>query len=88
MVVRMTIDSKHVVESLQEAAEQVAGAEGEVSLDFSSVLRIDADAAGALERLVDLADQRSATVVLRGVNMEIYKVLTLLDLTRRFSFPR
>ena len=84
----MTIDSKHVVQSLQEAVETVNSAEGEVVLDFSSVCSLDTNAAGALERLIDRADQRSVKVALRGVNMDIYKVLTLLSLTQRFSFPR
>ena len=84
----MTIDSKQVVQSLQEAVEKVNSAEGEVVLDFSSMSSLDTNAAGALERLIDRADQRSVKVALRGVNMDIYKVLTLLSLTQRFSFPR
>jgi anti-anti-sigma regulatory factor len=94
MVVRMTtngvwikVDPERVVDALQhEAVEMVNGAESEVVLDFSSVLRIDPSVAGAMEELAGRADDKSVKVVLRAVNMDIYKVLKLLKLTQRFSF--
>ena len=61
-------------------------AEGEVVLDFSAVRRIDPSAVRAMEELADLADARSVKVVLRAVNMDIYRVLKLLKLAQRFSF--
>jgi len=33
-----------------------------------------------------MADDKTVKIVLRGVNIEIYKVLKLVRLTRRFSF--
>ena len=99
MGVRMTtsflcvkVDPERVVQSLrQEAVETVTnatvhGAEGEVVLEFSSVLKIDTHVLGAMEELATLADGRSVKVVLRGVNMDIYKVLKVLKLSHRFSF--
>jgi anti-anti-sigma regulatory factor len=80
------IDPERVLDALQEAVDQASGASGEVILDFSSVPRIDTNAAGALEQLAALAEQRSVKVVLRGVNVDIYKVLKLLRLTQRFGF--
>ena len=81
------IDPERVLHGLQqEAVDEVNGAQGEVILDFSSVPRIDSHVVGALEQLADLAEQRSVKVVLRAVNLDIYKVLKLLRLTRRFSF--
>ena len=71
---------------IQEAVEKVNRGESDVTLDFSSVLRIDGDAAGALEELAVLADGRSVKVVLRAVNTDIYRVLKLLKLTDRFTF--
>ena len=71
---------------IQEAVEKVRGGESEVILDFSSVLRIDSNAVGALEELAGLADARSVKVVLRAVNVDIYRVLKLLKLTQRFTF--
>jgi anti-anti-sigma regulatory factor len=81
------LDPERVVHTLQqEAVEKVNHAEGEVVLDFSGVPRIDSNAVRALEKLAGLADGRSLKVVLRGVNMDIYKVLKLLKLAQRFSF--
>jgi anti-anti-sigma regulatory factor len=81
------VDPERVVQSLrEEAVETVNGAEGAVVLDFSSVLRIDTNVLGAMEELASLADERSVKVVLRAVNMDIYKVLKVLKLSHRFSF--
>jgi len=83
----LKIDPERVALGLQqEAMEMVKSAEGELVLDFSSVLRIDSNVAGALEQLAGLADNRSVKVVLRAVNADIYKVLKLLQLAQRFSF--
>jgi len=70
----------------QEAVDKVNSAPGEVILDFSSVLRIDSNVAVALEQLAGLAEDKSVKVVLRAVNMDIYKVLKLLKVSQRFSF--
>lgn len=56
---------------------------GEAVLDFSSVERIDAAAARALE---ELADGSSVKITLRGVNIQVYRALKLLKLAERFSF--
>lgn len=69
-----------------EAEEKVKGAEGEVVLDFSSVLRIDSSVVRELEGLAGMADEKSVKIVLRAVNVDIYKVLKLLNLAQRFTF--
>jgi anti-anti-sigma regulatory factor len=61
-------------------------ANGELVLDFSSVRRIDPGAVRALQALAATADEKTVKVVLRGLNIEIYKVLKLVKLARRFSF--
>jgi anti-anti-sigma regulatory factor len=71
---------------IQEAVEKVNGAESEVILDFSAVLRIDGNAVRAMEELAGLADERSVKVVLKAVNPDIYRVLKQLRLAQRFSF--
>jgi anti-anti-sigma regulatory factor len=71
---------------IQEAVEKVNRGESEVILDFSSVPRIDGNAVRELEDLAALADAKSAKLVLRAVNVGIYRVLKLLKLTERFSF--
>jgi len=80
------IDPQQVLQGLREAAEKVGTAQGEATVDFSAVRRIDSPAAEALDQLAGLAGERSVQVVLRGVNTDIYKVLKLLKLTERFSF--
>jgi anti-anti-sigma regulatory factor len=80
------IDEELVVQTLQEAGEKLDGADGELVLDFSSVRRIDPGALREIERLADLADEKAVKVVLRGVNIDIYKVLKLVKLAPRFSF--
>jgi anti-anti-sigma regulatory factor len=70
----------------QEAVEKINSGPGEVILDFSSVLRVDSNVVGAMEELAGLAEERSVKVALRGVNLDVYKVLKLLRLTERFSF--
>jgi len=82
MVVRMTTQAVWI----QEAVDKLNSGEKEVILDFSSVLRIDGNAVGAIEELAGLADEKSVTVVLRAVNVDVYRVLKILKLTQRFTF--
>jgi anti-anti-sigma regulatory factor len=93
MVVRMAmisvwlnIDEKGVVPALQEVGEKLDGAEGEVIVDFAAVRRIDLSALRAMEELASIADKKSIKVLLRGVNVDVYKVLKLVKLAPRFSF--
>jgi len=82
----LIIDGDRVVSTLQEAHESLEAVEGEVILEFSSVPRIDVSAVRELEKLAGTADSNGKKVMLRGVNVDIYKVLKLAKLTRRFSF--
>jgi anti-anti-sigma regulatory factor len=82
----LEIDGERVVQSLQAAREALDSAHSDVVLDFSSVRRIDPNALRAMEKLAGLADGKAVKVVLRGVNVDIYKVLKLVKLTSRFSF--
>jgi anti-anti-sigma regulatory factor len=82
----LKIDEEHVADAVQGACEKVDGAEGEVVLDFSSVRRIDSRALTAMEKLAAAAEGKGVKVLLRGVNVDIYKVLKLVKLTSRFSF--
>ncbi len=85
--IRIKLDPEHVAHTLrQEAVEQLAGAADEMLLDFRAVPRIDANAIRALEELSGMADERSVRVLLCAVNMDIYKVLKLLNLSARFHF--
>jgi anti-anti-sigma regulatory factor len=78
------IDPERVSDCLQEL--KLDSARGETVLDFSLVRRVDAKAIHAMEELAGLADARAVRIGLRGVNVEIYKVLKLVRLVPRFSF--
>jgi anti-anti-sigma regulatory factor len=74
-------------ELIEQALAKLDGAGGEVVLDFSSVRRIDPSAIGAMERLAGAADDKAVKIAVRGVHVDVYKVLKLVKLTPRFSFP-
>lgn len=82
----LKIEEKHAVPALREAAEKLDGPEEQFVLDFSAVRRIHPAALQALEELARVADKKSKKLALQGVNVDIYKVLKLVKLTRRFSF--
>ena len=84
--VLLKIDREHVVHGLQQAREKLDRAEREVVLDFSSVRRIDAGALTLMEELAGLAEEKGIKLALRGINVRVYKVLTLVNLAPRFSF--
>jgi ABC-type transporter Mla MlaB component len=71
---------------LREAGQKLDGPEAEVVVDFSSLLRITAGELNLVEEFVGKSDAKGVKVVLRGVNVDIYKVLTLTNLASRFSF--
>jgi len=80
------VDEEHVVRMVRATCERLGSAEGEVVLDFSSVRRIDPGGLQAMEELAAVADEKAVKVGLRGVNVNVYKVLKLARLTPRFSF--
>jgi anti-anti-sigma regulatory factor len=82
----LNIDEARAVTALREAGEKLDGSEGEAVLDMSSMRRIDAGAVRAFEELARVADEKSVKIVLRDVNVDVYKVLKLMKLTGRFSF--
>ena len=82
----LELDETHLVPALREAGEKLAGTEGEVVLDLSSVVRIDSNGLRGLEEFAHYADGKNVKIALRGVNVDVYKVLKLIKLTRRFSF--
>jgi anti-anti-sigma regulatory factor len=86
IAVWLKIDEERVVQALQEAEERLDSVEGELALDFSSVRRIDSNALRAMEEFADIADTNGVKVVLRGVDVSVYKVLKLVNLASRFSF--
>ena len=86
IAVWLKIDEKRVVQGLQEAEEELDSVEGEMALDLSSLRRIDPNALRAMEEFADIADTKGVKVVLRGVDVGVYKVLKLVNLASRFSY--
>jgi len=80
----LNLNDECVVCLLQEAAGSLDGAQGEAILDFSSVRRIDAGTLRALDDFARVAHEKAVRIVLRGVNVEVYKVLKLVKLMQRF----
>jgi anti-anti-sigma regulatory factor len=82
----LKIDGEGVIQALKDALEKLGGAQGEVVLDFSSVHRIDPSVLRAMEKFATTLNGNSSKVVLRGVNIGVYKVLKLMKLAPRFFF--
>ena len=80
------IDEEQAVAALQQAADMLDRAQGEAVLDCSCLRRIDSGSLQALEDLARAADEKAVKLVLRAVNIDVYKVLKLVKLTQRFSF--
>lgn len=86
IAVFLTLDERQASSALQEAAGRLEDKGGEVVLDFSSVRRIDSGSLRALEQFADAAGKKEVRVVLRGVNVSLYRTLKLVKLAQRFSF--
>jgi anti-anti-sigma regulatory factor len=86
IAVWLKVDEEHVVQVLKEAGETMDSAGGEVLLDFSSVRRIVPNVLTVMEEFVGIADNKGVKVVLRGVNVDVYRVFKLVKLASRFSF--
>ena len=80
------VDGERVTEGLQAVAKNLEGAGAEALLDFFFVQGIDQSGLRALEDLANAAEQKKVKIVLRGINVEIYKVMKLARLTERFAF--
>jgi len=79
------LGQRGLVVDLEEASKKL-DVKRDTGLDFSSVRRINSAELQAMERFAGVANEKGIKVVVRGVNVDVYKVLTLMGLTRRFSF--
>jgi anti-anti-sigma regulatory factor len=86
IAVWLKIDEERVVQGLQEAGETLGSAGGELLLDLSSLRRIGPSALRVMEEFVGIADDKGVKVVVRGVNVDVYRVFKLMKLASRFSF--
>jgi anti-anti-sigma regulatory factor len=86
ITVWIKIDGERIADAVHEIGEKLDSANREVVLDLSSVRRIDPRALQALEKLAGIADEKAVKVGLRGVSVNVYKVLKLAKLASRFHF--
>ncbi len=86
MAVWLKIDEERAVQALQEARETLDSGEGDLLLDFSSMRRIEPSALKVMEGFAGIADGKGVKVILRGVNVDVYRVFKLVKLASRFSF--
>jgi len=84
-IVSLKLNGADVVTALQAAAEKLERMKGDMILDFSTVRRLDPAALSAMSDFADAADERPVNIILRGVNVDVYRVLKLAQLTQRFS---
>ncbi len=71
---------------VEAAAERLDSIKEDLELDFSEVRRLDPAALRAMHQLVLRAEEHRVKVKLRGVNVEVYKVLKLSGVAGQFSF--
>jgi anti-anti-sigma factor len=81
----LVIDQRNMVATLDNAAKKMES-ESQIALDVSGVARVDSPGLRALQDLVHKAGEKNVKVVLRGMNINVYKTLQLAHLTRSFSF--
>jgi hypothetical protein len=81
----LEVEGDNATGALQGACEKLESG-GELTLVFSRMVRIQPGAVRGLEALAQAATEKTAKVTLRGVNVEVYKVLKLARLASRFSF--
>ena len=80
------IDGEHVAQQVIDIRAKLATEGPEVLLDFFLAQSLDPAGIRALEELAGAADIEHAKIVLRGVNIEMYKVLKLAGLSDKFTF--
>jgi anti-anti-sigma regulatory factor len=81
------IDAEGAAVALEGVREKLdAGAE--ITLNFSRITRVEPGVIRALDALARTAKEKPAALTLRGVNVEVYKVLKLARLASQFSFER
>jgi ABC-type transporter Mla MlaB component len=79
-------ESDDILRAVRQCREQVDSAGRQLTLDLSSLRRIDAQLLTAVEELAEAAEHKNVKVELQGVNIGVYKVLKLMKLAPRFIF--
>ena len=79
-------ETADLVESLRQAKSRLSSADGDLVLDLSSVRRIGPGVLKHLQELASISESTKTRVTLRGVSVDVYKVLKLMRLSSHFSF--
>jgi anti-anti-sigma regulatory factor len=82
----LVINNEGAAETLKQICGKLPANGGEVLLDFFFVQALPPAAIQALEELAGTAELMKVKVILRGVNVELYKVLKLSQLCDKFGF--
>jgi anti-anti-sigma regulatory factor len=86
IAVRAKVDDTNIVSTIDKVRTERKETEGEVQLDCRTLRRLDGNGMRALTDLARWAREKEVKVVIRGVNVELYKVLKLARLTSTFVF--
>lgn len=86
VAVWLKLGGESLADDLLDACERLETADEEIVLDLSSVRRIAPGEIAAIDHLAACAAELNVRVVLRGVNIEVYKVLKLTKLAPHFAF--
>jgi anti-anti-sigma regulatory factor len=82
----LSIEENNLISAFEKARQAMDGEAQQLGVDLSCVHRIDSAGLNAIQDLAHRADEKKVKVVLRGVNVNVYKMLKLARLTRHFSF--
>ncbi len=80
------VDPARVSDSLRDAQQKLNAVEGEQVLDMSSVRQVDVKGMAALQELMSVAEEKKLKLILRGVNIDVYRVLKLTRAADRLAF--
>jgi len=84
----VVVDKNRLPQSLAELRTLMDNGVREFIVDFSAVRRLDSAALRAMEELARAAEEKKVTITVRGVTVEIYKVLKLARISEHFRFER
>ena len=86
IAVWLKIDEERVVQALARGRGNTGQRRGRTASGFLFHAQDRFSALRAMEEFAGIADGKGVKVVLRGVNVDVYRVFKLVKLVSRFSF--
>ncbi len=80
----LKFEEGQIAAALQQVVQNLGS--GEIVLDFTAVQRMDSDEMRTLEELAKAATEKRIGVVLRRLDVDLYKSIKLMKPGTRFSF--